>query len=1327
MLMGQFSEEETKNYKSRSDFLLAHGHQAIMFLQVKGNGGSAAVVSRETNALWQKVVNTSGLSQSLWEGENESQLLQEVRNLSPEHRTKHHLVLKSSDFAEASFVQATLFLINHEEDDATWSREVALLLNDSYEKEKYAVSGDHLHDALKHSHILAVSVNQRGEITYANQSMEHALEEKETELLGRNLFDEFTPLRGNKLDMGSFLELADRQDIRENLKRSIKTKSGKLIKLNLTSIIYHEERENLRGLTILAENITEQKEVKRDLQKKNKQLAELFKTAYDLIQIFTENGDLLFVNQSWKEKLGYQNDTWSRLNFYDIIDPHYLHETLVYLDKLKQGQVSSSKFKTVLLNRQGQRVYVAGSVNARQTGKETVEYRGIFHDISEQVRAERAQNLYNSIANLAIHSPDLETLFASMHRELKKVLPAENFYVALLDEDEQLQFPYRSASGLWQDDAERETAEGSLAGYVLSQKQAVLYQQEEVRKLADEGSILHFAEYPSIWLGVPLQSKGRPIGLLSVQHDESAEAINQRDLELLDFVSGQVALAVERKVNEEKLNEQTARLNAIFESSTHLIWSVDMDYRFTSFNKNFLHLAESKYSVPPVLGHLLNESHEQPSHSYFKDWRKSYELAAGGFPSAFEMKFDHDDVDDNWYQVFINPVYMEDGSIREISGIAHDITVRKRSELKLLESEEKFRNIYESFQDIYFRCRLDGTITLVSPSVKELTDYETYEVLGKNITNYYLYDKRTKNLIRQLVKNKRVRNFEASVIKANGDLMQSICNVRLIYNLDRRPVEIEGTIRDITKLKKTTHDLQRAKEMAENSLKVKEGFLANMSHEIRTPMNGIISMIDMLADTQLNHEQADYVETVRKSSETLLHILNDILDLSKIEAGKMKLHPVVVSLASVLEKEHALFYQQARQKKITFSYAIAPSLPAYFKMDETRFLQVLSNLCSNALKFTPEGGKVHVQVSDISEQARQKLKPKQKMLKVMVSDTGIGISTESQDSLFQNFSQVDSSITKSYGGTGLGLSISKQLSEMMGGSIGVESEEGKGSTFWFTCRVVVAPKPETKQEDTTDVDSVLQDYKPHVLLVDDNLVNQKVTSQILKKNHCSVEVAVSGPEAIALVQEHQYDIILMDIQMPEMDGVAATRAIRELGLKNLPPIIAMTAYSMQGDREKFLDAGLDDYVSKPIRPQLLINKLAGILQKKQDKATASTEDPDAASEEVIDFKVLGELEKYGGKELIAETLNDFQQEARQLINSCSESLNVEDYDDILAKLHTLKGNASTLGISRMARLAKEIEADLKQGQKVGFHDQLAELQEAFFEFEQAFKKFLNTT
>ncbi len=779
----------------------------------------------------------------------------------------------------------------------------------------------------------------------------------------------------------------------------------------------------------------------------------------------------------------------------------------------------------------------------------------------------------------------------------------------------------------------------------------------------------------------------------------------------------------ERAMVQQKLAEQQRRQYAIFESSTHLVWSVNRQLELTAFNRNFDKTMGAQYSVSPQIGAQYNPDHPTVTLQYLNDWKKKYQEAFRGKLVQFETRLSRDDQPELWKMVFINPIYRPDGTVHEVAGIAHDITQRKRSESALLTSEAKFRNIFESFQDIYFRCRPDGTITMISPSVKELTGYETYEVLGKNVTNYYLYDKRTKNLIRKLVKQKSVRNFEATVINSAGDLVQCICNVRLVDSLNGRDREIEGVARDITNLKKATLALQKAKDEAERALKVKEAFLANMSHEIRTPMNGVMNMVDLLADTPLTAQQQDYLQTVQDSSKTLLTIVNDILDLSKIEAGKMTLQPKPTGISATVDHLLNLFSHQADGKNVALSQQIDPSLPPVLVVDEIRLLQVLSNLVSNAIKFTDTAGSVRVQIikDRIPTGNRSETSPPEHLVRVMVSDTGIGISADNQKTLFKKFSQVDTSATKRYAGTGLGLSISRQLVKLMGGDIGVESVLGQGSTFWFTFRAAAADAvlPPAIQEKLA-----FTEPGPQVLVVDDNQINRRVAYEILRIAGCAVTTVESGEAAITLVEKQSFDVVLMDIQMPGMSGVEANQRIKALPLPVQPPVVAMTAYSLPGDQERFIAAGLDDYLSKPIRPEEMLPKIATLtgFALRQRAALASTTPPptETALAPIIDETVLSKLAKYGGKELVMASLQDFEEEAYELVQEVDQAYQKQDYAAMQRSLHTLKGNAGTLGIPRVAEQAAKAEKKLKQKKYAELSEDLLLLRASFLAFQQTF-------
>ena len=1090
----------------------------------------------------------------------------------------------------AGYISATVDISDRKRLEEAESRKLAL-----------ADSEKRLHSSLKKANILAITVDSKGDITFCNEALIKLSGISKSKIVHKNLFDIVVPAGPGNEEKPDFSHFIEGGGFSNNLETFVKTASGELVEVRFNSMILNNEKGQISGMTIIGEDISEKVKVKKALDKTNAQLKELFDNSNDLIQVFNHAGDFLLVNLAWKEKLGYSDEEIQKIKFMDVIHPIYKSATLENLRMIAQGE-DIEKIETVFLSKDRHSIFLSGSVNCSNIGDDGIEYRGIFHDITERVRAEKAQNLYYSIANLTTRSQDLNELFKNIHGELAKVIPANNFYISLYqDGDSAVSFPYFVDEYYKANPGSIKRPVGkSITEYAIKYNKPLFLYEADFKALVNEEVITQEGKIPKIWLGVPLRLENQSIGLIAIQSYNERVKYDFKDLDLLDFISGQVAIAIDRK----------------------------------------------------------------------------------------------------------------------------------QAELALLRSEKKFRDIFESFQDIYFRCKVNGEITIVSPSIYELVGYSEAEVLGMNITDYYLYNTKTKDLVRQLVKRKSVRNFEASVITKKGNILQCICNVRLVYNEQNQPVEIEGVARDITKLKKANLELLHAKEIAERSLKVKETFLANMSHEIRTPMNGVIGMIDLLASTELANEQKEYVQIIKKSSETLLSILNSILDLSKIEAGKMKLKISTIFLKDTLEKLYALFSQQALAKNINLFYHIDNRIPTYLKVDEIRLLQVFSNLISNAIKFTKGGGAINIDLKRSAQESETIL------IKAEIRDSGIGISKENIDKLFSNFSQLDNSSTKSYAGTGLGLAISKELTELMGGNIGVYSTPGFGSTFWFTFEAQKSTKAAFEEDSKDKVDPVLdrefEKVTPRILVVDDNQINRQVASQILRKAGCKVDTANSGPDAIDLIKRKSYEVVFMDIQMPEMDGISATREIKKLAIKDLPPIVAMTAYSMKEDKERFLKEGLDDYIPKPLKANILINKVKEIVLRDGNKSwilpgkeNQETTTLKVGKNTIIDEEVMSQLIKYGGEETLYKVYEDFEKEASEQFVDLAKALKNENYTEILSILHTIKGNAGTLGISKMHESASKIESNFKTQQYVNAKEQIAGLKEQFATFKLNYKSILN--
>ena len=531
-----------------------------------------------------------------------------------------------------------------------------------------------------------------------------------------------------------------------------------------------------------------------------------------------------------------------------------------------------------------------------------------------------------------------------------------------------------------------------------------------------------------------------------------------------------------------------------------------------------------------------------------------------------------------YVQVIKTPMLDAKGVATGVQILFWDVTAREKAEIELRESEMRKRAIFEAAMDCMIFMDEAGKIVEFNHASELAFGYLRQEVIGKDLIDVFipaeLRDRQRTNLERYMgageLGSMLGRRLETSMIRKNGEQFLAEMTMQPIP-LTQGEAGFALFVRDITVMKKAEEQLVHAKEAAESANRAKGAFLANMSHEIRTPMNAIIGMTELVLESQLDDEQRDYLQTVLESSNSLLALLNDVLDFSKIESGRVDLEEIEFDLRHCIEESIRSFLYRAKQKALGLSYEISPDTPAWFVGDPLRLRQVLVNLVSNAIKFTDVGSvRVRVQTVSTIENTAE--------LRFEVADTGIGIPANKRRKIFEEFEQADSSTKRRFGGTGLGLAICSRLVHLMHGEIGVDSEEGKGSTFFFNVSLgLPANRPRVSEMITTapvvlaagNDEAAQTGPLPglRILLAEDSPANQKLAVGLLKKRGHQVVIANNGKEAYDTFLAQPFDLILMDVQMPEMDGYDATQAIRAAERDSHVPIVAMTAHAMRGDQE----------------------------------------------------------------------------------------------------------------------------------------------------------------
>ena len=752
-----------------------------------------------------------------------------------------------------------------------------------------------------------------------------------------------------------------------------------------------------------------------------------------------------------------------------------------------------------------------------------------------------------------------------------------------------------------------------------------------------------------------------------------------------------------RRTAEEKALLSEHKYKGLIENSSLVVYATDLQGNFTYLSgkcKDFTGFTPEELIGENYLT-LVDENWRQKVQEFFLG-QKEKQM----FETVFEFPIRSKNGELRWLEQSTVLLH-EGGTPVGFQCISKDVTERKYAEKLLADAEQRIKAKQDEYQErlqailnnmpmIVYLKDMEGRFMMVNRQFHQTFGTTDEEVIGQVELNVHKDAGGARRFIEadeQVKKTGKPVEIETVVRTTGGERDMLIVKFPL-YDKQNELFAISAVGKDITEMVRYQRQLFNAKKRAEKAERLQEEFLANMSHEIRTPMNGIIGMTNLMETTQLNAEQKEYVHLIKESSGILLNLINDILDLSKIKSGRMSIESVDYDLHQTVESIIAPFRVKAKEKGIQLN-KIFQGVPQHIRGDQHKLQQVLNNLLSNAVKFTEAGAVTLFATTEKREDGTLSFI-------FTVSDTGIGIAKENLEQVFDSFVQAGNDMMRRFGGTGLGLAITKRIIELQGGCIAVSSTLGEGTSFYVELPLALSenisePQDVTLEEEETSAYSL---HGKRILLIEDNLVNQKVTYLMLHKAGMEVDIANHGKEAVELLEEKSYDLIITDLQMPHMDGFQTAAYIRNK-LQLQVPIIAMTASALRNEKNRCLELGMNEYLTKPFAPASLFFHLRRLLSGEDKPATDTPEMAEKEKpEELYNLSFLAEMEDDG---YTAEVLELFLSSAPETLLQIKEATFREQWNEVYRKAHSLKSSLGILQMNQLLHTVGQMETIAKNG------------------------------